>query len=71
MKRNRYLLVVSAGRKKVIAADVPGEKLLGGGAALKINVGLGLKIAGQVAKQSAVAGWGVSGLPPQPSPASV
>lgn len=46
---NQYLLVVSAGRKKVIAAAVPGETFAGGGAAMKIQVGPGSKITGQVA----------------------
>lgn len=31
-------LVVSAGRKKVIAAAVPGEKFTGGGVAMKVDV---------------------------------
>jgi hypothetical protein len=45
---NQYLLVVSAGKKKVIAAAVPGETFTGGGAAMKIQVGPGSKITGQV-----------------------
>lgn len=45
---NQYLLVVSAGKKKVIAASVPGTTFAKGGAAMKIQVARGLKITGQV-----------------------
>lgn len=55
LKNNQYLLVVSAGTKKVIAVAVPGETLIAGGAAMKINVRPGLNITGQVAKEGAVA----------------
>jgi len=48
-----YLLVVSAGHKKVIADAVPGEKFTGGGVAMRVDVGPGLKITGQVAKGEA------------------
>lgn len=51
IKDNQYLLVVSAGKKKVIAAAVPGEKFVAGGAAMKIDVGSGLKITGMVANE--------------------
>jgi hypothetical protein len=47
-KGARYAVVVSAGRKKVAASNVEAEKLAGGGVAMKIDVGAGLKIAGQV-----------------------
>ena len=50
-KNNQYLLVVSAGEKKVIAANVPGETFLGGGAAMRIQVGPGSNITGQIAKE--------------------
>lgn len=60
VKDNQYLLVVSAGKKKVIADGVPGKKLLAGGAAMKVNVGLGLKITGQIANDQSGAGEGVS-----------
>ena len=53
VKDNQFLFVVSAGKKKVIAAGVPGETFIGGGAAMKVNVGPGLKITGQVAKEEA------------------
>ena len=53
MKGNRYAIVVSAGTKKVAAAAVPGEKFAGGGVALKVVVGAGLNITGQVAPETA------------------
>ena len=49
MKGNHYAIVVSAGTKKVAAATVPGENFFGGGVALKVVVGAGLNITGQVA----------------------
>jgi hypothetical protein len=49
-KGNQYLLVVSAGKKKVIATGVSGETFIGG-AAMKVNVRSGLKITGQVANE--------------------
>ena len=55
VKGNQYLLVVSAGRKKVIADAVPGEKLNGNGVAMKVTVGSGLNITGQVATDQVVA----------------
>ncbi|MEP6822951.1 MAG: hypothetical protein ABI946_11440 [Chthoniobacterales bacterium] len=54
VKGNHYLLVVSAGKAKVIAAAVPGEKLTAGGAALRVNVGGDLRITGQVAADRSV-----------------
>ena len=58
LKGNQYLLVVSAGTKKVIADAVPGEKFHGGGVAMRINVERGLKITGQVATDQVVASAG-------------
>lgn len=55
LKGNQYLLVVSAGKKKVIADAVPGEKFNGGGVAMRVDVGPGLKITGQVASEQSVA----------------
>jgi len=55
-KGSQYLVVVSSGKKKVIATGIPGEIFMGGGAAMKVNVGAGLKIAGQVADEKIVAG---------------
>jgi hypothetical protein len=48
---NQYLLVASAGEKKVIAAGVPGETLIAGGAAMRVEVGPASKITGQVANE--------------------
>jgi hypothetical protein len=55
VKDNQYLLVVSAGKKKVIAAAVPGEKFTGGGAAMKVHVSPGSNITGQVVNERAMA----------------
>jgi hypothetical protein len=52
LKGNRYALVVSAGKKKVSASAVPGEKFTGGGVAMKVEVGAGLNITGQVATEA-------------------
>jgi hypothetical protein len=49
VKDQQYSLVVSAGKKKVVAYSVDGEKFLGGGAAMRIQVGPGLNITGQIA----------------------
>ena len=54
-KGNQYLLVVSAGKKKVIATGVSGETFIGGGVAMRVSVGSGLKITGQVANEQNVA----------------
>jgi hypothetical protein len=48
VKGGQYAIVVAAGKKKVVANPVPGEKLLGGGVAMKVEVGAGLNITGQV-----------------------
>ena len=58
VKGRQYLLVVSAGQKKVIADAVTGETLTGGGAAMKIQVGRGLQISGQVLNDEAIANEG-------------
>jgi hypothetical protein len=50
-KGSRYTLVVAAGKKKVAANAVAAEKLAGGGVAMKIDVGAGLNITGQVAAE--------------------
>jgi hypothetical protein len=57
-KGNQYLLVVSAGNKKVVATGVTGETFIGGGAAMRVNVAAGLKITGQSADDQRVAGDG-------------
>lgn len=46
---NNYALIVSAGRKKVVADAVAGEKFAGGGVAMRIEVAGGGNIVGQVA----------------------
>ncbi len=51
---NQYLMVVSAGKKKVIATGVAGNKFNGGGVAMRVNVGSGLKITGQVASEQLI-----------------
>lgn len=55
VNNNQYLLVVSAGKKKVIAADVPGEKFMAGGVAMRVDVGPGSEITGQIATEEGVA----------------
>ncbi|MEY2488960.1 MAG: hypothetical protein QOC70_902 [Verrucomicrobiota bacterium] len=48
VKGNNYSIVVSAGKKKVSAGPVSGEKFTKGGVAMKVDVGPGLNITGQV-----------------------
>lgn len=48
VKGNNYSIVVSAGKKKVSAGPVSGEKFGKGGVAVKVDVGAGLNITGQV-----------------------
>ena len=52
VKGKLYALVVSAGKKKVTASAVPGEKFMSGGVAMKVDVGTGLNITGQVAAEA-------------------
>jgi hypothetical protein len=66
--KGNYAIVVSAGTKKVSAAGVAGEKFAKGGVALKVDVGAGLNIAGQVAAEEAGAsknGKKMVWIPPQ------
>jgi hypothetical protein len=49
LKGRQYTLVISAGKKKVSADAVAGDKFLAGGVAMKLEVGSGLNITGQVA----------------------
>jgi hypothetical protein len=51
LKGKQYAIVVSAGSKKV-SANVAGDKFAGGGVAMKVDVGAGLNITGQVAAQN-------------------
>lgn len=53
-KGTYYAIVVAAGKKKVAASAIPAEKLTGGGVALKVDVGPGLNITGQVATETKV-----------------
>ena len=55
----KYLLVVAAGTKKVIADDVAAEKFNGGGVAMRITVGSGLRITGQIVPDSAAITLGI------------
>jgi hypothetical protein len=55
LKGNQYAVVISAGKKKVSASAVAGEKFTTGGVAMKIDVGANVKITGQVAVESKVA----------------
>jgi len=48
VKGGQYSIVVGAGQKKVVANAVAGEKFLGAGVAMKVDVGAGLNITGQV-----------------------
>jgi hypothetical protein len=50
-KGAKYAVVVSSGKKKVTANAVDAEKLTAGGVAMKIDVGAGLNITGQVAAE--------------------
>ena len=54
MPNNQYLLVVAAGKTKVIADAVRGEQFAGGGVAMRLQVGKGLKAEGQIANEQAV-----------------
>lgn len=44
-----YAMIVSAGKKKVTADSVAGSQFGGGGVAMRLEVGRGLNISGQVA----------------------
>jgi hypothetical protein len=48
VKGGQYSVVVAAGTKKVVANAVAGERFLNGGVAMKLEVGTGLNISGQV-----------------------
>jgi hypothetical protein len=47
-----YAMVVSAGNAKVSANSVAGKMFARGGVAMKVNVGAGLNIAGQIVSES-------------------
>jgi len=48
VKGGQYSIVVAAGTKKVVANALAGEKFLGAGVAMKVAVGEGLNLVGQV-----------------------
>ena len=48
VRGGQYSIVVAAGKKKIVANAVAGEKFLGAGVAMKVEVGAGLNITGQV-----------------------
>lgn len=62
-KGAKYAVVVSSGKKKVTANAVDAEKLAAGGVAMKIDVGAGLNITGQVADEKSSAPMGHNGKP--------
>ena len=64
-KGSHYSMVVSAGSKKVTASAIAAEKLAGGGVAMKIAVGAGLNITGQIAAEdkNSTAPMGRNGKP--------
>ena len=54
-KENQYLVVVSAGKKKVVAEAVPGEKFIAGGVAMKIDARAGMQLTGQTVASNGTA----------------
>ena len=48
LKGGQYSIIIAAGQKKVVANSVAGDKFLGGGVAMKVQVAAGLNIIGQV-----------------------
>jgi hypothetical protein len=48
VKGSQYSIVVGAGKKKVVANAVAGDKFLSGGVAMKVQVSAGVGITGQV-----------------------
>jgi hypothetical protein len=48
LKSGQYSIIVLAGKKKVVANAISGEKFLAGGIAMNVEVGAGLNIVGQV-----------------------
>ena len=54
VKGSNFALVVSAGKKKITADSVAGEKFAGGGVAMRIDLASGMSISGQVADAALV-----------------
>jgi hypothetical protein len=48
LKGGQYSIVIAAGKKKVVAEAVAGGKFSSGGVAMRLEVGAGLNIIGQV-----------------------
>lgn len=48
LQDNSYAIVISAGEKKVVANSVLGQQFAGGGVAMRVSVGGGLNISGNV-----------------------
>src|SRR6478672_978991 len=51
-----YAVVVSAGNSKVLANGVSGKLFAGGGVAMRVTVGDGLKVTGQIASETGADG---------------
>lgn len=48
LKGGQYSIIVASGKKKVVANAIAGDKFLGNGVAMKVEVGTGANIIGQV-----------------------
>jgi hypothetical protein len=48
LKGGEYSIIVASGKRKVVANSVAADKFLGGGVALKVDVGTGLGIVGYI-----------------------
>ena len=48
LKGGEYSIIVASGKKKVVANSVAADKFLGGGVALKVDVGTGSGIVGYI-----------------------
>lgn len=51
--RGEYAIVIGAGKHKVVAESVAGEKFVGGGVAMRVRAAGGTRISGQVAQGGA------------------
>ena len=65
LKAGHYAIVISAGKKKVTADQVIGDQFSKGGVAMKVDVGAGLKITGQVALAGGAVKPGMVWIPKQ------
>jgi hypothetical protein len=64
LKAGQYAVVVSAGKKKVTADAIIGDKFAKGGVAMRVDVGAGLNITGQVALAGGAVRPGMVWIPP-------